>query len=168
MTALKQIDLNKIIGMSLTSEPLVIDQDHLSMFAKATYLDEQYVDLSISRNNALGSGLVDGFLLLSLLVYFSFDKPFIELDGAYGFNYGLDRVRFTKPVMVNDSVTVQRTVTDVRRVGETRARVVEQVIMTKVGESEPVMVADWVVLYIDRVAEETGTNPQANHESVRP
>ena len=154
MASLSSINLENLVGQTVVSRPLVIDQEHLSMFAESTYLSDEYVDLTISRNNALGPTLVDGFLLLSLLVHFSFDKPFIEVEGAYGFNYGLDRVRFTKPVMVGESVTVERTVTEARPVGETRARVVEHVVMTKSGEAEPVMVADWVMLYIDRISEE--------------
>ena len=154
MEALADINLDDLVGTSLTSKPLVIDQEHLSQFAQATYLDDDHVDLTTSRNNALGPTLVDGFLLLSLLVHFSFDKPFIQVDGAYGFNYGLDRVRFTKPVMAGEAVTVERTVTDARPVGTTRARVVEHIVMTKAGETEPVMVADWVMLYIDSNAEE--------------
>lgn len=154
MGALADINLDELVGTTLVSKPLVIDQEHLSMFAESTYLSEEYVDLTTSRNNALGPTLVDGFLLLSLLVHFSFDKPFVEVEGAYGFNYGLDRVRFTKPVMVGESVTVERTVTDARAVGTTRARIVEHIVMTKTGETEPVMIADWVMLYIDRHAEE--------------
>ncbi|MCG7439940.1 MaoC/PaaZ C-terminal domain-containing protein [Corynebacterium freneyi] len=146
--------MGDLVGEVRTSNPLTIDQEHLSMFAKASYLEDEYVDLTTSRNNALGPELVDGFLLLSLLVHFSFDKPFIQVEGAYGFNYGLDRVRFTKPVMVGETVTVTRTVIDARAVGDTRARVVEHVVMTKEGETDPVMVADWVMLYVDRLAEE--------------
>jgi len=68
-----------------------IDREHLREFAHATYLDRAYVDLTPSRNHALGADLVDGFPLLSLLVHFEFAVPLVQTDGRCGSNYGLDR-----------------------------------------------------------------------------
>lgn len=55
-----------------TSDWFELDRDHLRMFAWPTYLDEEHVDLTTSRNNPYGHDLVDGFLLLSLQLYFKF------------------------------------------------------------------------------------------------
>ncbi len=87
----------QLLGHQDVSGWLTIDRAHLSEFAHATYLDPAYVDLTPSRNHALGPDLVDGFLLLSLLVQFEFAVPLVQTDGRYGYNYGLDRVRFTAP-----------------------------------------------------------------------
>ncbi|CAQ05864.1 hypothetical protein cu1905 [Corynebacterium urealyticum DSM 7109] len=156
MLSMKDVDLQGLVGARLESGYLKIDQRHLSEFSHSTFLDEKYVDLTISRNNALGPELVDGFLLLSLLTYFSFDQPFIEVEGAYGFNYGLDSVRFTAPVMVDEEVRVVREIKSAVLKTDTRARVVESVTMYRRGSTQPVMVADWVMMYVDRLAEERG------------
>lgn len=158
MATMKDIDLQALVGTKLESGYLKIDQEHLSEFAHATYLDEEYVDLTVSKNNALGPELVDGFLLLSLLTYFSFDQPLIEVEGAYGFNYGLDKVRFTAPVMVNDEVRVVREITSAVSKTDTRARLVESITMYKRGFDHHVMVADWVMMYVDRLVEEGKTS----------
>lgn len=150
--ALTAFDTASIIGTTSVSEPLTIDQDHLSSFAFSTYLDENYVDLTVSRNNALGPELVDGFLLLSLLTYFSFSKPFLDVEGAYAFNYGLDRVRFTAPVFVGEQVYAERTVTDIDVKSSTRARVTEHVELKK-PDGTLVLVAEWISLFIDGAAE---------------
>ncbi|NLC98756.1 MAG: hypothetical protein GX678_06745 [Actinomycetales bacterium] len=143
-----------VIGASDVSDWLVIDQEHLSEFGHSTYLDAQYVDLTISKNNALGPTLVDGFMLLSLLVYFDFAKPMLQTEGGYGFNYGFNRVRFTEPVFVNEAVRVRRTVIDVQQKTPTRQLVTYDVVL-EVQRDEPVtaMVAHWIVMAIDGAAE---------------
>lgn len=153
MATLESLNPTTFVGTTLTSKPLKIDEEHLKAFSFSTYLDENYVDLTVSRNNALGPELVDGFLLLSLLTYFSFDKPIIDLEGAYGFNYGLDKVRFTSPVMVNEEVYVTRTVTDVKPVSPTRARIAETVEMKRASNDELVMIAEWITYMIDGAEE---------------
>lgn len=153
MTNLGAINPTNLIGVTKTSHPLKIDKDHLQSFGYSTYLDESYVDLTISRNNAFGPDLVDGFLLLSLLTYYSFDAPFVELEGAYALNYGLNRVRFTSPVMVGDEVFVSRTVTDAKKVSPTRTRLEEKVTMKKATDGELVMIAEWISYIIDGAAE---------------
>lgn len=143
-----------VVGASDVSEWLVIDQEHLSEFGHSTYLDAEYVDLTVSKNNALGPTLVDGFMLLSLLVYFDFAQPMFQTEGGYGFNYGFNRVRFTEPVFVNEAVRVRRTVVDVQQKTPTRQLVTYDVVL-EVQRDEPVtaMVAQWIVMTIDGAAE---------------
>lgn len=148
-------DGQSLIGVSDVSDWLEIDQEHLSEFGHSTYLDAQYVDLTVSKNNALGPTLVDGFMLLSLLIYFDFAKPMFQTEGGYGFNYGFNRVRFTEPVFVNESIRVRRTVTDVQEKTPTRQLVTYDIVL-EVQRDEPVtaMVAQWIVMAVDGAAEE--------------
>ncbi|TXJ05950.1 MAG: hypothetical protein E6Q27_04820 [Aeromicrobium sp.] len=142
------------IGDSIVSDWLVIDQEHLSEFGHSTYLDPAYVDLSVSKNNALGPTLVDGFMLLSLLVYFDFANPVAHVEGGYGFNYGFDRVRFTEPVFVNEAVRVRRTVVAIQEKTPTRTLITYDITL-EVQREEPVtaMVARWIVMTIDGASE---------------
>lgn len=149
-------ELSKKIGETHVSQWLEIDQEHLSEFGHSTYLDPAYVDLTVSKNNALGPTLVDGFMLLSLLVHFDFAQPVIDIEGGYGFNYGFDRVRFTQPVFVNEAVRVKRTIVDVQEKSPTRHLITYDITL-EVQRDEPVtaMVARWIVMSIDGASEAT-------------
>ena len=145
---------SSLVGTEDTSEWLQIDQEHLSEFGHSTYLDPTKVDLTPSRNHALGPELVDGFMLLSLLVYFDFSSPIVSTPGGYGFNYGLDRVRFTAPAFVEERVRVRRRVVAAEPKGPTRMRLTIDVTM-EVDRKEPetVMVARWITMAVDGNAE---------------
>lgn len=156
MKSFAEIDLTDLVGQEIESDLLTVEEDRLEAFSFASYLTENDVDLTVSKNNVLGPDLVDGFLLLSLLVHFSFDKPALNVEGAYAFNYGFDNVRFTAPVMVGEPIYVKRQILQTELVSPTRARVKERIKMLKPGQEKPVMVADWIMLYIDRHSEEAG------------
>jgi acyl dehydratase len=152
-----------VIGAEETSEWLAIDQEHLSEFGHSTYLDPAYVDLTPSRNHAMGPELVDGFMLLSLLVYFEFSSSLMKVPGGYGFNYGFDRIRFTAPVFVGERVRIKRTVVAAESKGATRVRLVTDVTMEVDREQpETVMVARWITMAVDGQAEaaQTGTGAE--------
>lgn len=143
----------RLLGHEDVSAWLTIDREHLREFSHATYLDPAYVDLTPSRNHTLGPDLVDGFLLLSLVVHFEFAQPLMQTDGRYGYNYGLDRVRFTRPVFAGQAVRVRRTVTAVQRKSASRVLVTVDHAMEAQDSPEPVMVARWLMLYVDGRAE---------------
>ena len=145
--------VEQLLGHQDVSGWVTIDREHLREFAHATYLDPAYVDLTPSRNHALGPDLVDGFLLLSLLVHFEFAVPLVQTDGRYGYNYGLDRVRFTAPVFAGQVVRVRREVVDVRRKSASRVLVTVDHQMEAEGSAAPVMIARWLMLYVDGRAE---------------
>lgn len=144
----------QLIGMEDTSDWLTVDEEHSKAFAFSTYLDEDYVDLTTSKNHAMGPELLDGFLLLSLLVHFDFAKPMAKTEGGYGFNYGFDRVRFTGPVFVNEAVRLKRTIVDASAKSPTRLLITYDTVM-EVNREEPevVMVARWLALAVDGAAE---------------
>lgn len=131
------------------SDWLTIDEHHLSLFSQATYLTPFDVDLTMSRNHPLGSNLVDGFLLLSLLTHFHFQAFPIRHDKAWGFNYGLDRVRFTQPVMLGQRIRCHFKLLDVRPKGEGVLLTVEDTLKLE-GSEKPAMVAVWLSLMMTR------------------
>lgn len=141
--------IQQLAGRSETSDWLEIDESHLKDFARASYLEPDRVDLTPSRNHAMGPTLVDGFLMLSLLVYFDFASQLFRVPGGYGFNYGLDRVRFTKPVFVGDSVRLRRTVVDVVRKSPTRLLVTLDCELEMQSTGETAMVARWLYMLVD-------------------
>ena len=155
-------DPSALLGSAETSAWLTIDQEHLSEFGHSTYLDPAHVDLTPSRNHALGPELVDGFMLLSLLVYFDFSSPLLRTPGGYGFNYGLDKVRFVEPVFVGERVRVRREVVAAETRSPTRLRLTVDVTMEVDREvAEPVMFARWITMAVDGAAE---TSPHGDGE----
>lgn len=146
-------EAERLLGYADVSDWLIVDGEHLREFGHATYLDPAYVDLTPSLNHALGPELVDGFLLLSLLVHFEFARPLVRTGGRYGYNYGLDRVRFTAPVFAGQAVRVRREVVGVRRKSPSRVLVTIDHVMEADGTPGPVMVARWLSLFVDGEAE---------------
>ncbi len=114
--------------------------------ARATYLTDEYVDLTASRNNPLGADLIDGFLLLSLLTYFHFKHAPLPAEGMYGFNYGLNRVRFTSPVLVGDRVRLHVRLVDAVPRRDDRLLVTTANELEVEGRDKPAMVAEWITL----------------------
>ncbi|WP_029088301.1 MaoC/PaaZ C-terminal domain-containing protein [Brevibacterium album] len=130
-----------------TSEWFELDEEHLREFAHSTYLDPEHVDLTISRNNPFGSDLVDGFWMVSMLLYFNFKYGRRGSDREYGFNYGLDGVRFTAPLILGERIRVRAVIEDVRP--HARGVIVStRNTMEVEGRDKPCMVA---VLHLLRI-----------------
>lgn len=127
------------------SEWFELDREHLEGFAWATYLDPKHVDLTTGKNNPYGSELVDGFWQLSSLLYFNFKYGFRENEHEYGMNYGLDRVRFTGPLMLGERIRVTSTILDItpRKDG---TLIKTHNVMEVEGKDRPCMVADLLLL----------------------
>lgn len=146
-------DSAELLGHQDVSVWLEMDQEHLSAFAKGSYLEPERVDLTISRNNAFGPTLVDGFLLLSLLVYFDFSSPLASVEGMYGLNYGVDRVRFTKPVFAGDRVRLKRLVVDAKHKSPTRVLLTLDTELEVENSEQSAMYARWLYMLVDGKAE---------------
>lgn len=80
-------------------------QERIDQFAQVTG-DFQWIHVDAARaakESPFGCTIAHGFLTLSLLGKFyddHFSLPFCEM----GINYGLNKVRFTNPVLVNNRV----------------------------------------------------------------
>lgn len=88
-----------------TSEWLTVDQDRINQFADAT-LDHQWIHVDVERAKAESpykSTIVHGYLTLSLLPYFW--NQIIKVNNLKMLvNYGMDKMRFGKPVKVGSRV----------------------------------------------------------------
>lgn len=129
------------------SDWLELDREHLQQFAWSTYLDPAHVDLTISKNNPLGADLVDGFWQVSVLLYFHFKYGKQGPNGEYGFNYGLDRVRFTAPLVLGERIRVRAEVlaTEQRAGG---LLITTRNTMEIEGKERPCMVADLLLMRV--------------------
>jgi len=94
-------DLQALIGQPLGhSDWITVDQARVNAFAEATE-DRQWIHVDPERAKAgpFGGPIAHGFLTLSLIPYF-FETGFSVRESRMVVNYGLNKVRFTRPVPV--------------------------------------------------------------------
>jgi len=86
---------------------VVITQRDIDMFALSTG-DEQWIHVDPTRASSgpFGSTIAHGYLLLALLGGF-WTRTFEVGDASEALNYGLDRVRFLQPVLVDSEISMR-------------------------------------------------------------
>jgi acyl dehydratase len=108
---------HELIGQELAvSDWLTIDQEMVTRFATTT-LDPDWMHVDVKRSRAsspYGGTIVQGFLMLSLVIYFGHVSGIQPKDTAYALNYGLDRVRFLAPVRTGSRVRNRIVLADFR------------------------------------------------------
>ena len=101
-------ELHRAVGREVcTTDWLTIDQRQIDLFAEATG-DFQWIHVDPARaaaDSPYGGTIAHGFLTLSLLgqwyeSYLPEALPFCDM----GLNYGLNKLRFTRPVPVDSRV----------------------------------------------------------------
>ena len=107
MTIFKNLkEVENFVGKELgTSDWHQITQEQITKFGKLTG-DEQWIHMKPMKSKMFSpfkNTIAHGFLLLSLLPKF-LEKTYSIKSAKMGVNYGLNRVRFTAPVVVNSFV----------------------------------------------------------------
>lgn len=141
------------VGLELVGEWIRIEAERAEQFYLGTYLDLSYGE---TIGDGYPDGLVEGFNVLGLLDWLS-----SELVGRwYGLNYGLDRVRFTRPITIHDRIRLRLRIADVRERG-TGFLVTYDAVVEVEGADGPGMVATWLVLLLPEpaTADETAGKP---------
>lgn len=144
--------LTSSIGASLGhSAPQLITQDMVDRHAETTG-DAQWIHNDPARATAespFGGPIAQGFLLLALLTRHSAELTF----PAFGpvsmlVNYGFDRVRFLRPVLVGESIWIEAALGELRPRDETSA--VIRVDLELLGGERPTTraVAQWLFLAV--------------------
>ncbi|WP_231637184.1 MaoC family dehydratase [Microbacterium sp. No. 7] len=103
--------LRSVVGEELgVSDWLLVDQEMIGSFARTTG-DEQWIHTDVERAAAgpFGSTVAHGFLMLSLIPVLA--NSVYEVTGfSARVNYGVDKVRYPRPLLsgerVRDRVTV--------------------------------------------------------------
>lgn len=126
---------------------IIVTQERIDKFAEATG-DDQWIHVDAeraSRESPYDGTVAHGFLTLSLIG--SLLRDAIALDGVrMSVNYGLNRVRFTAPVIAGSRIRGRFVVASAGEVDE-GTRVVWSVTVEREGSLKPVCVAEWIVLY---------------------
>ncbi|HYX06907.1 MAG TPA: MaoC family dehydratase [Bacteroidales bacterium] len=136
--------VGKVIGIS---DYFQITQDQINKFAEAT-LDHQWIHTDPERaknESPFGQTIAHGYLTLSLLPYLW--EQIVEFRNVkMMINYGIEKLRFRQPVMVNQRVRVKvslHSLHDLR--GVTKAQML--VIMEIEGSNKPAFETTITFLY---------------------
>jgi acyl dehydratase len=136
-----------MIPDSVVSDWMVVSQDQIQKFADAT-CDPQWIHVDparAERESPFGSTIAHGFLTLSLVG--ALLRKTGKLDGfRLSVNYGLNRVRFTAPVLAGSRIRGRFVAASVEEKDES-VKVVWSVTVERDESATPCCVAEWIVLY---------------------
>lgn len=128
-----------------------ITQDQIDLFAKATG-DFEWFHVDVERaTREMGGTIAHGFLTVSIVP--ALWGQVARLTGyASGYNYGMDKTRFTAPVRAGSRVRLRATMLEpqVRRGGTI---VSVHCVVEVEGEERPALVTDWSEIFYAEPAE---------------
>ncbi|MDQ6799618.1 MAG: MaoC family dehydratase [Acidobacteriota bacterium] len=135
-----------MIPKSVVSDWMTVSQEQIQMFANAT-CDQQWihVDPDRAQDSPFGGTVAHGFLTLSLI------GALLRKTGAFedlrmSVNYGLNRVRFTAPVLSGSRIRGRFDATSVEEKDDA-VKVIWNVTVEREQSSTPCCVGEWIVLY---------------------
>ena len=141
-------ELEQAAGEELgTSEWVTIDQRRVNQFADATG-DHQWihVDMERAKNGPFGGTIAHGYLTLALVPWLGSQVFSLQTPGAK-LNYGVNKVRFTNPVLVGSRVRVHVKIAAVIDIPTGKQLTVQHTIEIE-GQDKPAMIAETVVLLL--------------------
>ncbi len=141
-------ELKRRVGCPLgVSGWLAVDQDRINRFADCTG-DHQWihVDPEMAAKGPFGRTIAHGFLVLSLIPYFSFEHGVVPEGATMAINYGLNKVRFVSPVPVGSRIRDVMTLTGVEDKGG-RVLVTTTHSIELEGEAKPACVAETLAMF---------------------
>lgn len=144
MATLQQ--LKQDIGREVLSDWRVITQEMVDTYSALTGdADPFHDDVEWSKaNTPFGGTIVQGFLLLANLTWFTRHPPEEPLDDVeYVLNYGFDKIRFIRPVPVGKPIRARRRLVAVDD-RPSRAVLWFAVTIEVEGSPEPHVIAEWL------------------------
>jgi acyl dehydratase len=136
-------DLQALTGQPLGhSDWITVDQARVNAFAEATE-DRQWihVDPERAQSGPFGGPIAHGFLTLSLIPYF-FETGFSVRETRMVVNYGLNKVRFTRPVPVGSRLRGAFRLLAMDDLAGGAVQLTVEVAVEAEGSAKPVCVAE--------------------------
>ena len=130
------------------TEWLSIEQQRINQFADATG-DHQWihVDPERAKDGPFGATIAHGYLTMSLVSYFL--PQLIEVQGvSMGVNYGVDKVRFPAPVLVDSRLRGRGEILKAEEVKNSAIQAIVRVTIEIEGNERPGCVVDTISRYI--------------------
>lgn len=143
-------ELSDLVG---TERPpsawLRVDQDRIDRFADATG-DRQFIHTDPERaaKTPFGATIAHGFLTLSLLPLLLEEVTVAPEGTVMGINYGLNKLRFLQPVVVDSEVRAHARLLDLTDKGTGRILLTTEVTVEIRDEEKPALIAETLTLFI--------------------
>jgi len=136
-----------MIPKSIVSDWMVVSQDQIQKFADAT-CDPQWIHVDparAERESPFGGTIAHGFLTLSLIGELLRKTKALD-EFRMSVNYGMNRVRFTAPVLSGSRIRGRFEVASIEEKKDA-VKVVWSVTVEREESATPCCVAEWIVLY---------------------
>jgi acyl dehydratase len=145
----------RFVGRELgTSDWVTVGQDRIDQFAACTG-DRQWIHVDVeraSRESPFGGPIAHGYLSLSLVAAMVMELGVIPPDAASGLNYGLDKVRFIRPVKAGARVRLRASLAAAEPQDGGRMLIKLQTTLEIEGEAKPALVAEVLCILIGKRA----------------
>jgi len=129
---------------------LVVTQDMINDFAKATF-DYQWIHTDVEKAKQYSpfkKPVAHGFLSLSLLSKMLGDLMVVK-SAKMGVNYGLNKVRFPSPVVVDSRLRLIAGVVAIERYGDTGLKITWNCTVEIENNEKPACVAEFISLMFE-------------------
>lgn len=131
-------------------EWLPVTQEMINDFAKAT-LDFQWIHVDVEKANhhsPFKKPVAHGFLSVSLLSRLLVDA--IEVQSVkMGVNYGLNKVRFPSPVLVDSNIRLEGSIQEIEPYGENGLKVTWNCTIAIENTEKPACAAEFISLMFE-------------------
>ena len=126
---------------------LTIDQQRIAEFADATE-DRQFIhtDPEAAAQTPFGGTIAHGFLSLSMLSRMAAEAMLVPDNIKMAVNYGLDRVRFIKPVRSGKRIRGRFRLDSIEEKAPGQLLLRHTVTVEIEGEEKPALTAEWLGL----------------------
>ena len=137
----------KLVGTEVgVSNWITVDQEMIDRFAETTH-DTQWIHVEPERAAAetpFGGAIAHGFLTLSLASRFAYDCFSMMPGQVMGINYGMNKLRFLKPVVAGSRLRGRFTLKAVSEKGPGQMLRENRLTIEIEGEETPALIADWL------------------------
>lgn len=133
-----------------TGDWLTITQEMINDFAKAT-MDFQWIHVDVekaAKYSPFKKPVAHGFMSVSLLAKLLGDSIRVR-SAKMGVNYGLNKVRFPSPVLVDSRVRLNGRVLKIEDYGENGLKITWNCEVEIEGSEKPACVAEFISLMFE-------------------
>ncbi|WP_297694972.1 MaoC family dehydratase [uncultured Eudoraea sp.] len=142
---------SKLEGKTLPAgDWLTVTQEMINDFAKAT-MDFQWIHVDVekaTKYSPFKKPVAHGFMSLSLLAKLLKDVLLIK-SVKMGVNYGLNKVRFPSPVLVDSRLRLICTILKIDNYGDNGLKITWNCIVETEGSDKPACVAEFISLMFE-------------------
>jgi acyl dehydratase len=134
--------VGEVIGISDWTE---VAQERINQFAEATG-DFQFIHVNpdMAKMTPFGQTIAHGFLTLSMLSGMAEDLP--KLNVRMTVNYGLNKVRFLKPVLSGKRVRAHFKLAELTEKKPGQWQQTMECTVEIEGDDKPALIAEWIIM----------------------